>query len=82
MKILIKPLTTEKAIKAIETENKISFIVDRRATKPQIAETIKNLFKAKIAKINVRIRNNKKIATIKLKAETPAIDIATRFGIM
>lgn len=82
MKILLCPLTTEKAIKAIEIENKISFIVDKRATKSQIAQILKEKFKAKIAKINTEIRNNKKIAIIKLKAETPAIDIATKFGIM
>lgn len=82
MKILITPITTEKAIRAIELENKISFVVDTRATKPQIAEAIKDMFKVKITKINVQIRNNKKIATIKLGAETPAIDIATKLGLM
>ena len=82
MKILITPITTEKAIRAVELENKISFVVDNRATKAQIAEAVKALFKAKIAKINIQIRNNKKIAAIKLRAETPAIDIATKLGLM
>lgn len=82
MKIIISPITTEKAIRAIELENKISFVVDNRATKAQIAEAIEALFKAKVSKINVQIRNNKKIAVIKLRAETPAIDIATKLGLM
>lgn len=82
MKILLYPLTTEKAIRAIEAENKIAFVIDRKATKAQVAKVLKDMFKAKITKINTEIRNNKKIAIIKLKAETPAIDIATKFGIM
>ena len=39
-KILLYPLTTEKAIKMIETENKIVFVVKRKATKAEIAEAI------------------------------------------
>lgn len=82
MKVLLCPITTEKAVKAIETENKMSFVVDRRATKAQVSQTLKEMFKAKVAKINTHIKNNKKIAIVKFKAETPAIDIAIKFGIM
>ena len=81
-KILLYPLTTEKAIKMIETENKIVFVVKRKATKAEIAEAIKNNFGSKVKEINVQIRNNKKIAFIKLKPESPAIDIATKLGII
>ncbi len=82
MKILLNPITTEKAIRQIELENKIGFVVDTRATKAQIAEALKEMFKAKVAKINVQIRNNKKIAIVKLKQDSPAIDIATKLGMM
>ena len=82
MKVLLNPITTEKAVRQIELENKISFVVDMRATKGQIATALKEMFKAKIAKINVQVRNNKKIAVIKLKQDSPAIDIATKLGMM
>lgn len=82
MKILLRPLATEKAIKAIELENKISFVVEMNSTKAQIAKELKEIFKAKVDKINVQIRNNQKIAIIKLKAATPAIDIATKLGLL
>ncbi len=81
-KILICPLTTEKAIKMIEIENKMTFVVNRKSTKAEIAEAITKSFKSKVKSINVQIRNNKKIAFIKLKSETPAIDIATKLGII
>jgi large subunit ribosomal protein L23 len=80
--VLLEPLTTEKVIRQIELENKIAFIVDRKATKEQIKKELEETFKAKVQDINTQIRNNKKIAFIKLKADTPAIDIATKLGLM
>jgi large subunit ribosomal protein L23 len=82
MSVLLKPITTEKAIRAIELENKIMFIVDRRATKAEIIKDIKDKFKVKVSKVNVHLRKNEKIAIIKLKADTPAIDIATKLGMI
>jgi len=79
---IIHPLTTEKAIRAIEAENKITFVVERDATKPEIAKDLMKTFKAKVLSVNLQIRGNKKIAVIKLKPETPAIDVATRLGMI
>jgi len=79
---LIHPMATEKTIKAIELENKITFVVDRNSTKPEIAKEIEKTFKVKVESINLMIRGNIKIASIKLKPETHAIDIATKLGIM
>ena len=80
--ILKYPLSTEKIVKLIETENKIAFIVDRRASKAQIAREFEKEFKFKPIKINTQIRGSEKIAYIKLKPENPALDIATKLGIM
>lgn len=82
MEILLHPLTTEKAIRMIEAENKIVFVVDRRARKPEIAKVIKKTFKVKVKNVRTEIKSNKKIAFIALKPETPAIDIATKLGIL
>jgi len=81
-KVLLYPLTTEKAIKMIEIENKIAFVVYRKATKAEIKNSIKENFGAAVQNLNIQIRNNKKIAFIKLKPETPAIDIATKLGMI
>ncbi len=80
--ILKYPLRTEKAVKLIEIENIILFVVERNANKKQIAEEIGRQFNVKVESINTEIRNNKKIAYIKLKKENPAIDIATKLGLM
>lgn len=80
--ILLEPVVTEKTLKMIELENKIVFVVERRATKEQIKKEVENLFNVKVEKVNTHITKNKKIAFIKLKKETPAVEIATKLGIM
>ena len=80
--ILTKPITTEKAIKAIELENKLSFIVDARATKRQIQEEIEKQFKVKVEKINNQIRFNQKIAIIKLDKNSKSSDVAAKLGLI
>jgi large subunit ribosomal protein L23 len=82
MKVLLQPITTEKAVRLIEIENKIVFIVDNRAKKQDIKKEMEKEFKVKVERINLHIQKNKKIAYIKLKKETPAIEIATKLGLI
>jgi len=80
--ILIKPISTEKTVKVLEAENKIVFLVDRRANKQEIKREIEKTFKVKVERVATHIRKNQKVAFIKLKKENPAIDIATKLGLM
>ena len=80
--ILIKPLATEKTVKLLEAENKVTFIVDRRSNKQEIKREVEAFFKVKVEDVQTQIRNNQKIAFVKLKKENPAIDIATKLGLM
>jgi len=81
--IIKYPVSTEKSIKLIETENKLVFMVERDATKPQIKKEIEELFNVKIIKVNTTITPDaKKRATVQFSPETPAIDIATKLGLM
>ena len=76
------PLSTEKSIRLIETDNKLTFIVDKKAKKPEIKEAVEELFKVKVLKVNTLINNGKKKAYVKLSKDTPAIDVATQLGLM
>ena len=80
--ILLYPLSTEKSVKLMESENKIVFIVGLKAKKQEIKEEMEKSFKVKVLKVNTMIQKGKKKAYIKLSKETPAIDIATRLGMM
>ena len=78
----LKPVVTEKAVMMIEAQNVLTFRTDRNKTKDEIKKEIENTFKVKIEKIRTLIKGNKKYAYIKLKKEFPAIDIATKLGLI
>lgn len=81
--VLKYPLTTEKNVKLMNQENKLVFIVDRRADKPQIKKAAEELFKIKVIKVTTTILpSGEKKAYVKLSAETPALDVATQLGLL
>jgi large subunit ribosomal protein L23 len=80
--ILEKIKSTEKIVKQIEVENLLVFKTDRSLTKPEIKNEIENLFNVKVDKIRTYTHKNKKYAYVKLNSKYPAIDVATKLGIM
>jgi len=78
----MKPVVTEKAVMMIEIDNILTFIVDKRKTKSEIKKDIEETFDIKIKKVKTLIKSNKKYAYVKLKKDFPAIDLATKLGIM
>ena len=54
--IIKHPLTTESAMKKIEDNNTLVFIVDVRANKPKIKGAVKKLYDVDVAKVNTLIR--------------------------
>jgi len=78
----MKPIITEKAIMLIESQNILTFEIERGMSKPNIRKEIEDLFEVKVEKIRVMNKENKKIAYIKLKKEFPAIDVATKLGLI
>ena len=80
--ISLKPLVTEKAVMLIESQNILIFETEKEATKEQVKKEIEDLFEVKVKKIRTLIILNKKHAYVKLKKEFPAIDLATKLGLM
>jgi large subunit ribosomal protein L23 len=80
--ILLKPLMTEKAVRMIETENKLTFVVIRNASRDKIKKEFESTFDSKVKSINTQINKNRKIAFIKMKDENAAINVATKLGVM
>lgn len=54
--VLKYPLTTESAMKKIEDNNTLVFIVDVRANKRQIKDAVKKMYEIQTQKINTLIR--------------------------
>ena len=80
--ISLKPVTTEKAVMLIESQNVLTFQTGKNATKEQIKKEIEDLFEVKIEKVRTLIRGNKKHAYVKLNKKNPAIDVATKLGLI
>lgn len=81
--MILKPISTEKSIRQIETENKLIFLVEQQMNKTGIKEELEKLFNAKVEKIRTMTTPDaKKRAIVTFKPETPAIDIATKLGLM
>lgn len=59
LKILIRPLYTEKIAKLQDEENKFAFEVDRNSNKIEIRKEIENRFEVKVTKIQTMIVRGK-----------------------
>ena len=82
-RVIRYPLTTDMAMKKIEENNTLTFIVDARATKTQIKKAMHALYQVKTAKCNTLIRpDGLKKAYIRLAPAHDALDIANKIGIL
>ena len=67
----------------MESENKLIFEVDKKANKQAIKSEIEKFFNVKVLNVTTRIGPDaKKRAYVRFSNETPAIDIATRLGLI
>lgn len=81
--IIKYPLSTEKSIRLMEVENKLIFVVNRKATKKDIKKAIEEMFKVEIDDVNTFVNaDGEKRAYIRFSAKNPAIDIATQIGLI
>ncbi|MEK6928900.1 MAG: 50S ribosomal protein L23 [Nanoarchaeota archaeon] len=80
--MLLKPITSEKAVKMIEIDNTLIFETERRVRKPEIKKEFESIFAVKVLSIRTLIQGNKKYAYIRLNKLNPAIDIATKLGMI
>lgn len=81
--IIKYPLTTESAMKKIEDNNTLVFIVNIRANKPLIKSAVKKMYDVDAEKVNTLIRpDGEKKAYVRLKADHDALDVANRIGII
>ena len=74
--------TTEKSVRLIESENTLVMSMERKMKKPEIKNFVERNFNVKVDKIRTYVKDNKKYAYIKLNSKNPAIDVATRFGLI
>lgn len=83
MHVVKNPLSTEKSVRLMESQNTLIFEVDKKANKEAIKKDIEDFFKVKVVSVHTRIGPDaKKRAFVRFSNETPAIDVATKLGLM
>ncbi|MFH0949509.1 MAG: 50S ribosomal protein L23 [Candidatus Aenigmatarchaeota archaeon] len=76
-------LMTERSIQIIETQNKLSFIVDRKAKKHDIKRAAEGAFKTPVKSVNTLIdQAGRKRAIVRFTKDGIAGEIAIRLGII
>merc|ERR1711962_891599 len=81
--IIKHPYTTESAMKKIEDNNTLVFIVDVKSNKHQIKSAVKKLYEIEVVKVNTLIRpDGKKKAYVRLAPDYDALDVANKIGII
>ncbi len=81
--VILYPMMTEATTKILETENKLVFIVNIKASKKDIKRAIEELYDVKVEKVNVTITpKGEKKAFVKLRPEFKASDVAIKLGIL
>ena len=81
--IIKYPLSTEKSIRLMQTDNKLVFVVNNKSTKKEIKKAIEEMFQVEVKDVNTLIsQDGEKRAYVKFSAKNPAVGIATRMGLI
>ncbi len=80
--IVFYPLISEKTVSMMERENKLVFIVSRKADKKTIKSAVEQLYQVEVDRVTVLIQpDGKKRAFVKLREEYLADEVATKMGV-
>lgn len=81
--IIMHPFVSEKTSAKVELENTLVFVVRKHATKTTIKQAIEKIYNMKVVGVNTTIGpDGNKRAYVKFSDDTPAIDLATRLGVL
>ncbi|MFB6168769.1 MAG: 50S ribosomal protein L23 [Haloferacaceae archaeon] len=82
MSLIHHPLVTEKAMNEMDFENKLQFIVDLDAAKPEIAEAVAERYDVAVESVNTQVTpQGEKKATVRLSDDDEAQEVASRIGV-
>ncbi|MFP4627222.1 MAG: 50S ribosomal protein L23 [Natronomonas sp.] len=76
------PLVTEKAMNEMDFRNKLQFICDSDASKPEIASAVEAQFDVTVDDVTTQnTMEGTKKATVTLSADDDAQEVASRIGV-
>ncbi len=81
--VLLYPQATEKAVRLIESENKLVFVVAKDATRVDVKRAVETLFEVKVNNVKVEITpDGRKRAYVRLAPEFMADEVAAKLGMI
>ncbi|QLG63357.1 50S ribosomal protein L23 [Halorarum salinum] len=82
MKVIQHPLVTEKAMDEMDFSNKLQFIVNVDAAKPDVVEAVESQFDVTVVDVNTQVTpKGQKKATVALSEDDDAQEVASRIGV-
>ena len=81
--IIVYPMMSEDTVKLIESENKITFVVNNKASKHDVRRAVEELYEVKVSRVStLTTPEGKKKAYVKLSPESKASELAVKLGIL
>ncbi len=81
--VIVYPMMSEDTVKLIETENKITFIVNNKASKHDVRRAVEELYEVKVSRVStLTTPEGKKKAYVKLSPESKASELAVKLGLL
>jgi large subunit ribosomal protein L23 len=81
--VILYPLMTESSSLMVEKENKLVFIVNLKANKPDVKKAVEKLYDVKVESVNVQVTPaGEKKAYVKLTPDFKAADVAIKLGLL
>ncbi len=81
--VIVYPVMSEDTVKLIERENKITFMVNNKATKHDVKRAVEELYEVKVSRVStLTTPEGKKKAYVKLSPESKASELAVKLGIL
>jgi len=80
-RLILHAYVTEKSMDEMERQNKLEFVVDRRASRPEIKRAVEETYQCRVSKVTIKIVGIGKIATVRFSKEFSAEDIGSRAGV-
>jgi len=79
---MMNVVSSEKALRLMDSNNGLIFIFSKASTKKGIKTFLEKKLDAKISNVNTLIVKGNKKVYVYFSKETPAIDVATKLGIL
>ncbi|OPY48980.1 MAG: 50S ribosomal protein L23P [Methanosaeta sp. PtaU1.Bin060] len=77
------PYITEKVTGMIDSDNTLEFLVEMKATKPEIKKALEELYEIRVESVRTMITSRgEKKAVVTMAGENSANELATRLGLL